>query len=166
MLSKQDPVRVSFHKKGWMDEKGKNLSHFISNLTGNSCFAQMTDRHVLSIYSYWVLLFILGVKEWIRTCLPRNPRAEQSLLVWDSFLAHLTESLKADLQRHKIDVAVIPGSLTPVLHPLDKCLNKPFNDNLQRKYLNWMMAGHFEYTPVGKKKAPSKNLVLRCVRQS
>ena len=23
-----DTVRVSFHKKGWMDEKGRNLSHF------------------------------------------------------------------------------------------------------------------------------------------
>ena len=105
------------------------------------------------------------MKEWIRTCLPRNPRDERSLLVWDSFRAHLTESVKADLQRRKIDVAVIPGGLTPVLQPLDKCLNKPFKDNMRRKYLNWMMTGPFEYTPAGKK-ARSKNLVLRWVRQS
>lgn len=127
-LAVPDTVRVSFHKKGWMDEK--------------------------------------GVKEWILTCLPRNPRDERSLLVWDSFRAHLTESVKADLQRRKIDVAVIPGGLTPVLQPLDKCLNKPFKDNMRRKYLNWMMTGPFEYTPAGKKKAPSKNLVLRWVKQS
>lgn len=99
-------------------------------------------------------------------CLPRNPRDERSLLVWDSFRAHLTESVKADLQRRKIDVAVIPGGLTPVLQPLDKCLYKPFKDNMRRKYLNWMMTGPFEYTPAGKKKAPSKNLVLRWVKQS
>ena len=105
------------------------------------------------------------MKEWIRTCLPRNPRDERSLLVWDSFRAHLTESVKADLQRRKIDLAVIPDGLTPVLQPLDKCLNKPFKDNMRRKYLNWMMTGPFEYTPAGKK-APSKNLVLRWVRQS
>ena len=48
----------------------------------------------------------------------------------------------------------------------DKCLNKPFKDNMQRKYLNWMMTGPFEYTPAGKKKALSKNLVLRWVKQS
>ena len=74
--------------------------------------------------------------------------------------------MKADLQRRKIDVAVIPGGLTPVLQPLDKCLNKPFKDNMRRKYLNWMMTGPFEYTPAGKKKAPLKNLVLRWVKQS
>lgn len=74
--------------------------------------------------------------------------------------------MKADLQRRKIDVAVIPGGLTPVLQPLDKCLNKPFKDNMRRKYLNWMMTGPFEYTPAGKKKAPSKNLVLHWVKQS
>ena len=112
------------------------------------------------------LIFAFCQLEWIRTCLPRNPRDERSLLVWDSFRAHLTESVKADLQRRKIDVAVIPGGLTPVLQPLDKCLNKPFKDNMRRKYLNWMMTGPFEYTPVGKKKALSKNLVLRWVKQS
>ena len=74
--------------------------------------------------------------------------------------------MKADLQRRKIDIAVIPGGLTPVLQPLDKCLNKPFQDNMRRKYLNWMMTGPFEYTPAGKKKAPSKNLVLCWVKQS
>ena len=27
-LAVPDTVRVLFHKKGWMDEKGRNLSHF------------------------------------------------------------------------------------------------------------------------------------------
>lgn len=57
-LAVPDSVRVSFHKKGWMDEKGKNLSHFISKLTGNWCYAQMTDRRVLSIYSNWVYCYL------------------------------------------------------------------------------------------------------------
>ena len=87
-----ESLRVSFHKKGWMDEA--------------------------------------GLKEWIRQCLPQTPRNEQLLLVWDSFRAHLTGEVKADLKRRKIDVAVIPGGLTPVLQPLDKCLNKPFKDNV------------------------------------
>ena len=115
-------LRVSFHKKGWMDES--------------------------------------GVKEWIRQCLPRTRNHEQSLLVWDSFRAHLTDDVKAALTQRKIDVAVIPGGLTPVLQPLDKCLNKPFKDSIRRKYLAWMISRPFEYTPSGKKKAPTRNLVL------
>ena len=73
-----------------------------------------------------------GVKEWIRQCLPWTPRNEQSLLVWVSFQAHLSDEVKADLNPWKIDVAVIPGGLTPVLQPLGKCLNKPFKDNVRR----------------------------------
>ena len=53
-----------------------------------------------------------GMKEWIRQCLPRTCNHEQSLLVWDSFRAHLTDEVKAALKRRKIDVAVIPGGLT------------------------------------------------------
>ena len=61
-LAAPDSVRVWFHKKGWMDEKGKLL--FVSFFT--------------------VLLLISGVKEWIRTCLLRNPDKERLVLVWDS----------------------------------------------------------------------------------
>ena len=98
---------------------------------------------------------------YFSTCLPWNPCDERSLLVWDSFRAHLTESVKADLQRRKIDVAVIPGGLTPVLQPLDKCLNKPFKDNMRRKYLNWMMTGPFEYTPVHRSLLMNKCFLYR-----
>ena len=69
--------------------------------------------------------------------------------------------MKADLKRWKIDVAVIPGGLTPVLQPLDKCLNIVLGMDDQR-----MISGPFEYTPAGKKKAPSRNLVLRWVHEA
>ena len=107
-----------------------------------------------------------GVKEWIRQCLSRTPRNEQSLLVWDSFRAHLTDEVKAKLNGGKIDVAVIPEGLTPVVQPLDKCLNQPFKDNVRRKYLAWMISSPFDYTPAGNKKAPSRNLVLQWVHEA
>ena len=148
-----------------MDEKGKLLLCFF--LYFKVCYTQITDfQNCQCIFNLGTLLLISGVKEWIRTCLPRNPDNERSLLVWDSFRAHLTESVKADLQRRKFNVAVIAGGLTPVLQPLDKCLNKPFKDNIRRQYLSWMITGLFEFTPVGKKKVPSRNLVLKWVKQS
>ena len=69
------------------------------------------------------------MKEWICTCMPRNPTGERSLLAWDSFCAYLTETVKEALQQQNIDVAVIASGLTPVLQPLDKCLNEPFREN-------------------------------------
>ena len=123
-----------------------------------------------STFSLWltsfVFYFLLGVKEWIRACLPRGPAAERSLLVWDSFRAHLTEPVKEDLRQRKIDVVVIPDGLTPVLQPLDTCLYKPFKDNMWRQYLSWLITGPFEFTPAGKKKAPSRNLVLHRIKQA
>ena len=87
-------------------------------------------------------------------------------MVWDYFRAHLTDAVKEALHTRKIDVAVIPGGLAPVLQPLDKCLNKPFKDHMKTKYLSWMLTGPFEFTPAGKKKAPSRNQVLRWIKQS
>lgn len=68
---------------------------------------------------------------------------------------HLTESMKADLQQQKVDMAVIPGGLNPLLQLLDKCLNKLFKDTIQRQYLSWMMTGPCKFTPAKKRKAPS-----------
>ena len=88
-LAVPDSVRVSFHKKGWMDEKGKLLFRFF--LYFKVCYTQITDfRNCRCLFNPGILLLISGVKEWIRTCLPRNPDNEWSLLVWDSFRAHFT----------------------------------------------------------------------------
>ena len=88
------------------------------------------------------------------------------MLVWDSFRAHLTESVKGVLQQQNIDVAVIPGGLTPVLQPLDKCLNKPFKESMRREYQSQMIMGPFEFTPAGKKRVLSSNLVLGWIKKS
>ena len=62
--------------------------------------------------------------------------------------------------RRSVDVAVIPGGLTSVLQPSDNCINKPFKAKLRILHEIWMVNGPFTYTPSGKKRAPSKELVL------
>jgi len=49
---------------------------------------------------------------------------------------------------------------------LDKCLNKPFKDHVRKKYLAWMITGPFEFTPAGKRKTPTRNLVLRWIKEA
>ena len=83
-----------------------------------------------------------------------------ALLVWDSFRGHLTDAVKDLLARQNVDVAVIPGGLTSVLQPLDKCINKPFKAKPRMLYETWVVKGPFTYTPSGKKRTPSKEMVL------
>ena len=104
----------------------------------------------------------VGTMESIRKNLRFTPE-RQALLVWDSFRGHLTDAVKYLLSRRNVDVAVIPGGLTPVLQPLDKCINKPFKAKVRTQYEAWMVNGPFTYTPSGKKRAPSKEMVLRWI---
>ena len=91
---------------------------------------------------------------------------QRALLVWDSFRGHLTDAVKDLLARRNVDVAVIPGGLTSNLQPLDKCINKPFKAKLRMLYDTWMVNGPFTYTPSGKKRAPSKELVLTWINRA
>ena len=67
------------------------------------------------------------------------------------------------LDRQYVDVAVISGGLTLVLQPLDKCINKPLKAKVRAQYQTWMVNGPFTYTPSGKKRALSKEMVLRWI---
>ena len=86
--------------------------------------------------------------------------------MWDSFCGHPTDGVKELLARRNVDVAVIPGGLTPVLQPLDKCLDKPFKTRVRAQYQAPMVNGPFTYMPSGKKRTLSKELVLQWVNKA
>ena len=119
----------------------------------------------LNYFFLYRYLSFIGTKEWVRKNLRFTPD-QRALLVWDSFRGHLTDGVKELLARRNVDVAVIPGGLTPVLQPLDKCLNKPFKTRVRAQYQAWMVNGPFTYTPSGRKRAPSKELVLQWVNKA
>ena len=134
------------------------------------------DRHLIisalmfgfngnSLKYFFLYLYFIGTKEWVRKNLRYTPD-QRALLVWDSFRRHLTDGVKELLARRNVDVAVIPGGLTPVLQPLDKCLNKPFKTRVRAQYQAWMVNGPFTYTPSRKKRAPNKELVLQWVNKA
>ena len=51
--------------------------------------------------------------------------------VYDSFEAHMTNTVKASFKRENSELAVIPGGLTSLLQSLDVSLNKPFKDGTE-----------------------------------
>ena len=74
----------------------------------------------------------------------------RSLLVFDSFEAHVTDTVKASFKRENTELAVIPGGLTSLLQPLDVSLNKPFKDGVRKKWMQWMADGIHEFTASGR----------------
>ena len=79
-----------------------------------------------------------GVKIWIEKVWRARPGGfanTQSLLVWDSFSAHLTDTVKQQLHENKTATAVIPGGLTSLVQPLSRCL---FKQAIQRSFTGKM----------------------------
>ncbi len=83
-----------------------------------------------------MLKWIDGV--WNKSCQFNQPGAE-SLLVMDSFSAHLTDDVKEKLESNKVHTIIVPGGCTSVLQPLDVSLNKPFKAILRRLWQQYMM---------------------------
>lgn len=80
-----------------------------------------------------------GMKLWVEKVWRSQPGGllrKKSLLVWDSFQAHLVDSVKQAVCQTNTDIAVIAGGLTSILQPLDVSLNKPFKDRLCERWNN------------------------------
>ena len=113
-----------------------------------------------------------GCKLWLdkvwrhRPAAARGLRNPRSLLVWDQFSAHLTESVSTKVRSMNTDVAVIPGGLTGVLQPLDVSMNKPFKSGLRDRWQNWMANGEKSYTPSGSLRAPTLDTLAQWVLDS
>ena len=109
------------------------------------------------------------MKHWIEKvwCSRRGDlEKRKSLLVCDAFEAHVTESVKTAFARENTDLGVIPGGLTSILQPLDVALNKPFNDGVRKRWMEWMADGIHEFTATGHQKKPSEELIVSWIAQA
>ena len=79
----------------------------------------------------------------------------KSMLVLDSYRAHLTEGVKKTVKQMKSDLVIIPGGMTSQLQVLDVVVNKPFKDNLRKQYSAWLLSEDHPLTPTGKIKKPT-----------
>ena len=56
------------------------------------------------------------------------------LFAWDSFRAHIVQSVKELLKKGKIDPLVIPGGATGHIQVVDISRNKPIKNQLREMY--------------------------------
>ena len=77
---------------------------------------------------------IRWIKEILRTYTQRRP----ALLVVDSFSAHITTSVRSELERINAFPAIIPGGCTTKAQPLDVVINKPYKDRVRQCWTLFM----------------------------
>ena len=92
------------------------------------------------------------VQDWLRTVWSKvgDLSRRKSMLVWDSFRAHLSKPVHNTLRSINTECVVIPGGMTSMLQPLDVSINKPFKDRMRAKWQNWMLAGQHSFTARGR----------------
>ena len=92
------------------------------------------------------------VQDWLRTVWSKvgGLSRRKSMLVWDSFRAHLSKPVRSTLRSINTECVVIPGGMTSMLQPLDVSINKPFKDRMRAKWQNWMLAGQHSFTAGGR----------------
>ena len=63
------------------------------------------------------------------------------LLVWDSFMCHISSRPKEVLGSLKILTSVVPGGCTKFVQPADLSWNKLFKQHIQEQHDDWLRAG-------------------------
>ena len=63
---------------------------------------------------------------------------ENSLLTFDAFSAHLTDSVKQHLLKEECDTLTIPAGCTSKCQPMDVCLNRPFKAVLRKCWVEYI----------------------------
>ena len=111
--------------------------------------------------THTVTFYLTGCIDWIRSTFPRNNEGRRRLLVWDSCQVHLTAAVRQALLGREIDVAVIPGGLTPLVQPLDVSINRPFKMRVRHMWENWMIHGEPSLTPAGHRRLASCDIPHR-----
>ena len=107
-----------------------------------------------------------SINFWLKRIWGLNNQ-KRRFLVWDAFRAHITPSIKESVRmKYNSDLCVIPGGCTSKLQPADVSWNKLFKSHLSEMYDEWLFSGPVEKTKGGNRRAPSKSLILKWIKQS
>jgi hypothetical protein len=101
----------------------------------------MFPKGVMCVHNKWMTTDLMddGVKNvWERS--HGSLRNLPNMLVLESFLGHLSEELKAELERRNCNVVVIPCCITSQLQSINVSVNKQFKDYLKKEYEAWLLS--------------------------
>ncbi|XP_068112898.1 uncharacterized protein [Hyperolius riggenbachi] len=111
-----------------------------------------------------------GTKKWLEEIWNERPGAalekRSSLLVWDMFKAHTSDSIKKMAKSCKTTLAVIPGGLSSVLQPLDVPLNKLFKDRVRSMWLEWVSSDEVRFAKGRSFMKPGIEMIAKWVRDA
>uniref|UniRef100_A0A3Q3KXW9 HTH CENPB-type domain-containing protein n=1 Tax=Labrus bergylta TaxID=56723 RepID=A0A3Q3KXW9_9LABR len=93
-------------------------------------------------------------------------RKKRYMLVLDAFRGHLTEPVKSQVRAMNGDLVIIPGGVTSQLQVLDAVVNKPFKDNLRKRYTEWLLSGNHALTRTWKIQKLSVRLLCEWILQA
>uniref|UniRef100_A0A3Q2X9R6 Pogo transposable element derived with KRAB domain n=2 Tax=Hippocampus comes TaxID=109280 RepID=A0A3Q2X9R6_HIPCM len=106
------------------------------------------------------------VVDWLKVVWGRRHgglRKQRNMLILDAFSGLLSDPVKKQVKAMNGDLVIIPGGMTSQLQVLDVVVNKPFKDNLRKKYTEWLLSGDHALTPTGKIQKPSVRLLCEWI---
>ncbi len=83
----------------------------------------------------------------------------ESLLVWDAYRCHTSDSTRAKLKKMRLHTAIIPGVCTKFIQAPD-VWNSPFKSHIRGLHDTWLSdPSQHKFTKGGNMKAPSRSLL-------
>lgn len=65
------------------------------------------------------------------------PKSQPALAIFDCFKGQTTPQVNALLGKHHVRVVIVPANCTDKLQPLDISINKPFKDEMKKRFQLW-----------------------------
>ena len=104
--------------------------------------------------------------EYLRTVVGSLSFAKR-LMIWDTYHCHVSQAVKLECSRLKLQTATIPGGCTKFIQAADVVWNASFKSNISAHYDTWLSEPScHEFTRNGNMKAPSRSVICDWVKNS
>ena len=104
--------------------------------------------------------------DWARCVWGNYKFMQKKLLSLEAFRCHRSDKLEKLLKQQRTYFVVIPGGMTSQLQVLDACINKIFNEGVQRQWNTWIMSENHSLMASGRIKKPDLLLITQWIKKA